>query len=257
MPLSDKKALVTGGRRNIGRGIALALAEAGCDIGINDLERDADAEKTLRLIQETGRKASFFHGDISKADQVQSMVDAFLSEFGGIDILVNNPYFAEHKSFLEIPEEIWDRTLDVCLKGFFLCSQRVARAMVEKGTGGCIVSISSVHAARVWLNDTCYGVAKAGILRLTESMAVELAKYSIRCNAILPGYMDTNHVFGTDPPAQGSIAEHLHRFIPTQRPGTPEDIGRTVVFLCSSAADNITGVSLRVDGGLLVTEGIP
>ena len=181
------------------------------------------------------------------------MFDAFLEEFGSIDILVNNPYFADSQPFLEISEENWDRTLDVGLKGFFLCSQRAAQAMVEKGNGGAIVSTSSVHADRVWVNDTCYGVAKAGILRLTESMAVELAEHGIRCNAILPGYMDTDHVFGADPPAFGTIPERLHRFVPTRRPGTPEDIGRAVAFLCSPAAGNITGVSLPVDGGLLAT----
>ena len=257
MPLSGKKALVTGGKRNIGRGIALALAKAGCDIGINDLERDEDVDETLGLIRDMGRKASFYQADISSPDQVQTMVDAFLEESGRIDILVNNPFFTQSTPFLEVPEEAWDRTLDVCLKGYFLCSQRAARAMVSRGNGGCIVSISSVHAERVWLQDTCYGVAKAGILRLTQSMAVELAEHGIRCNAIMPGYMDTSHVFGTDPPQTGSIGEHLHLVVPSRRSGTPEDIGQAVAFLCSPAAGNITGVTLPVEGGLLATAGLP
>ena len=179
------------------------------------------------------------------------MVDAFQNEFGAVDILVNNPFFAKPLTFLEITEEAWDRTLEVCLKGFFLCSQYIARAMVEQGRGGSIVSISSVHADRSFANSLVYGVAKAGIDRLTEGMAVELAQYGIRCNAVQPGYMDTGHAFGSDPPPVGSAPENLRPLIPTGRPSTPEDIGRAVAFLCSPAASNITGHSIPVDGGLL------
>lgn len=256
MSLSGKKALVTGGRRRIGRGIVLALAEAGCDVGVNDIEQDADGEETLRLVREMGREAEFYAADISDSGQVQGMIEAFVTRFGRIDVLANNPYWSQNKPFLEIDEETWDRTLDVCLKGFFLCSQAAAREMVKQGEGGSIVSTSSVHARRAWPDDTGYGVAKAGILRLTESMALDLGQYGIRCNAVMPGYMDTNHVFGTEAPAVGSTSERLEPFIPIRRPGTPEDIGRAVAFLCSPAAGNITGVSLPVDGGLLAT-GVP
>lgn len=253
MTLAGKMALVTGSRRSIGRGIVQALAEAGCDVGVNDLEHDADVEQTLRLVGQQGRKAEFFQADISDSKQVASMFDAFLRRFGRIDVLVNNPYYTEHRRFLEITEENWDRTMDVCLKGFFLCSQQAAQAMVAQGDGGSIVSISSVHAERTWPHDACYGVAKAGVVRLTESMAVDLGEYGIRCNTVMPGYMKTAHVFGTPAPAVGSVAESLHQFIPTRREGTPEDIGRAVAFLCSPAAANITGAALPVDGGLLVT----
>lgn len=251
--LQGKKVLVTGARRSIGRGIALALAQAGCDVGTNDLERDADAEETLRLIGEQGRDAEFFLADISDAGQVKTMVADFIERFGRIDILVNNPYAGKGQSFLEITEEGWDLTLDVCLKGFFLCSQQAAKAMVQQGDGGSIVSISSVHARRAWPVDTCYGVAKAGILRLTQSMALELGEYGIRCNAIMPGHMDTDHVFSTPPPSRGSIEKELSRFVPLHRRATPEDIGRAVAFLCSPGAGSVTGVSLPVDGGLLAT----
>lgn len=256
MSLSGKKALITGGRRRIGRGIAQALSGAGCDVGINDIEQDADAEETLQRVQESGREAAFFNADISSASQVDAMIDAFVDRFGQIDILVNNAYYADHKPFLEISEELWDRTLDVCLKGYFLCSQWAARAMVHQGSGGAIVSISSVHAHRAFPNDTCYGTAKAGILRLTESMARDLSAHNIRCNAVLPGYLDTEHGFGSPPPDPGSAPDHLHPFIPTGRYGTPEDIGHAVAFLSSPHAANINGVALPVDGGLLTT-GVP
>ena len=256
MELIGKKALVTGGRRRIGRGIARALAAAGCDVGINDIERDAEAEETLKLIRQEGREAEFYLADTSDSGQVGAMFDAFLGRFGRIDILVNNPYWSQNAPFLEITEEVWDRTLDVSLKGFFLCTQAAARVMVKQGGGGSIVCTSSVHARRAWPNDTCYGVAKAGILRMVQSAAVDLSPYGIRCNAILPGYMDTGHAFGTPLPGHGSLDEDLRKFIPTQRRGTPEDIGRAVVFLSSQAGSQINGASLPVDGGLLVT-GVP
>ncbi len=256
MLLEGRKALVTGARRSIGRGIAQSLAEAGCDVGINDIERDANADATLDLIREAGREAAYFDADISNAEAVNRMFEDFLDRFGQIDILVNNPYASENRPFLEITEAIWDRTLDVCLKGYFLCSQAAARNMAARGEGGSIVSISSVHAQAVWENDTCYGTAKAGILRLTGSMAWELAPLGIRCNTILPGYMDTEHAFGQAAPDRGSAPERLHGFIPTRRYGTPEDIGRAVVFLCSPQAASINGVSLPVDGGLLLA-GVP
>ena len=249
--LEGKKAFVTGGKRRIGRGIALAFAEAGCDVGVNDLELDEDGEETMRLIREMGRDTEFFAADISDSGQVDSMFAAFLDRFGRIDCLANNPYGGTGQSFLELTEENWDANLDIGLKGFYLCSQRAARAMVEQGEGGAIVSTSSVHGQRAWKTDTAYGCAKAGVLRLTQSMAVDLGEHGIRCNAILPGFMDTDHVFGTDAPEVGSIRENLHDAIPLRRPGTPEDIGRAAVFLCSPAAGCITGVSVPVDGGLL------
>ncbi len=252
MVLAGKKALVTGGKRRIGRGIALALAEAGCDVGINDLQEDEDARETLRLIGAQGRQSAFFAADISSAAQVEVMVTGFVERFGGIDILVNNPFYARHQPFLDIGEEEFDRTLGVCLKGYFLCSQQAARRMVAQQRAGSIVSISSVHAQVVWDTDTCYGVAKAAILRLNQSMAVELGKHQIRCNVILPGFMDTDHVFGAVPPAfdPGLGSPRAHH-TPTLRCSTPEEIGRAVVYLSSPAAGNITGVALPVDGGLL------
>ena len=252
--LKGKKALVTGGKRSIGRGIVLALAEAGYDLGINDLERDQDVEETLRLVRERGRSAAFFQADIADGVQVQSMIDAFLDYFGRIDVLVNNPYYSNPKPFLDIAEEDWDRTFNVCLKGFFLCSQRAARIMVGQGEGGAITSVSSVHADVVWKGNTCYGVSKAGILRLTRSMAVELGPHGIRCNAVLPGYMDTEHSFGSLAPVAEVTDKHpLFHYTPSFKPSTPEDIGRAVAFLSSPAAGNINGISMPLDGGLLAT----
>lgn len=249
--LSGKKAFVTGGKRRIGRGIALALAEAGCDVGVNDLHHDEDGDRTLELIREMGREAEFFAGDISDSSVVSQMFTDFLDRFGRIDILVNNPFGGTGAHFLELTEENWDANLDIGLKGFYLCSQQAAKAMVAQGDGGAICSTSSVHGRRAWKTDAAYGSAKAGVIRLTESMAVDLGEHGIRCNAVLPGHMNTDHVFGDPPPAIGDLQEQHHSAVPLRRRGTPEDIGRAVAFLCSPAAGCITGVALPVDGGLL------
>ena len=251
--LIGKKAFVTGGKRRIGRGIALAFAEAGADIGINDLHDDDDAQDTLKMVRDMGREAEFFAADISDSIQVETMFKSFLDRFGRIDLLANNPYGGTGQHFLELTEKNWDLNIDIGLKGFYLCSQQAAHAMVAQGDGGAIVSTSSVHGSRAWKTDTAYGVAKAGVLRLTESMAVDLGEHGIRCNAILPGHMNTDHVFNTSPPSLGSMKSDYHDAIPLRRRGTPEDIGRAAAFLCSPAAGCITGTSLPVDGGLLVT----
>lgn len=255
MSLAGKKALITGARRNIGRGIALALAEAGCAVAICDIARDEDAEETLFLLKQMGADAEFFAADLRDSAQVGELFTAFDTRFGAIDLLVNNAYWAAHKPFLEIDEANWDQAMDVCLKSYFLCAQQAAKRMVESG-GGSIVGIASIHGQRVWPTDTCYGVAKAGVIRLAQSMAVDLAEYGIRSNCILPGYMDTEHDFGATAPVMGSAPEHTHGHIPTRRYGTPEDIGRAVVFLCGEGAAQITGVALPVDGGFLTT-GFP
>ena len=249
--LDGRKALVTGGKRSIGRGIALALAEAGCQVGINDLEQDDDARETIRRIEAMGRKAAFYAADISDEAQVEAMMADFVSDFGTIDVLANNPYWSKNRPFLELEAHNWSRTMDVCVKGFFLCSQAAARVMVEHGHGGSIASIASVHAEAVWNEDCAYGVAKAAILRLTRSMATELGVHGIRANAVLPGFMDTDHEFGTTPPAPDSTNDAPRGTSALRRPSTPEDIGRAVAFLASPAAATITGVSLPVDGGLL------
>ena len=254
MLLEGKKALVTGSRRGIGGAIALALAREGCDIGLNDIEEDEDAHRTQSLIEAAGRRATFTIADISSAPEVTRLFDSFVEAHGRIDILVNNAYSARNQPFLEIEEDVWDRTLAVCLKGYFLCSQRAAQEMVRQGSGGSIVSIASVHASRVWPHDTVYGVAKAGMVRLTMSMALDLAGTGIRCNAISPGYIDSRSLPLEREPERGirPTGDPTIRAIPARRIGVPDDIANLAVFLCSPLSDYINGACLVCDGGFLV-----
>lgn len=261
MLLEGKRALVTGSRRGIGAAIATALAREGCDVGLNDTERDADAETTIAGIEALGRRVTFTAGDISRADDVNRIFDEFLAAHGGIDILVNNPYWCRNQSFLEIDEETWDRTMDVCVKGYFLCGQRAAREMAGnalpdglRAVRGNIISISSVHAYRAWPDDTAYGVAKAAVVRMTMSMALDLAEHRIHCHAIAPGYIDSRVL----PPEREHERGHPEYesyaapAIASRRIGVPEDIAGAAVFLCSGLGAYCNGHTLKVDGGFLV-----
>ena len=253
MLLEGKKALVTGSRRGIGREIATLLAKEGADVGINDIERDQAAEDTMTMVEEEGRKASWHLADISDSVQITKMFDEFLSEHVRIDILVNNAVASIKKPFLEIKEEDWDFEVGNALKGYFMCSQRAAQEMVNRGQGGSIVSISSIHAFRAWPNDLVYGVCKAGLIRMSMSMAVELSGHSINCNCVAPGYIDSRLL----PPEQEHLragpgyADYAKSWIPSGRGGVPNDIAKAVLFLCSPLGDYVNGQCITVDGGFL------
>lgn len=258
MLLEGKKALVTGARRGIGRAIAVALAREGCDVGINDLELDAAAEETRAMVESLGRHALLLEADVADSCAVYAMVERFVAQFGRIDIMVNNAASWRMAPFLEIEEQDWDRHMDVALKAVFLGSQAAARAMVRGGSGGSIVSISSVHATRAWPNDAVYGIAKAGVIRMAMSMALDLAEYGIRCNAVAPGYIDSRLL---PPEREGErghpdYEETVTPYIPSRRIGVPEDIAGAVVALCSPLASYVNGTCLLVDGGFL-TQGTP
>lgn len=257
MLLEGKKALVTGARRGIGRSIALALAREGCDVGVNDYKLDDAAEETRAGIQAVGRQALLLEGNHADSASVQEMLGRFLDAFGHIDILVNNAASWRMAPFLEITEADWDQYMGTTLKGAFLCSQAAAREMAGTG-GGSIVSISSVHAYRAWPDDTVYGIAKAGIVRMTQSMALDLAEYGIRCNAIAPGYIDSRLLPAEREHERGhpEYETRVRGVVPSRRIGVPDDIAGAVVYLCSPLAGYVNGVCLTVDGGFLV-QGTP
>lgn len=253
---SNPVALVTGSRRGIGRAIALTLARDGYDIVVNDYELDALAKETADAVRALGRQVHLVQADLGNTASIKALVQAVVAHFGRMDVLVNNAATWEWDDFVDVPESDWDKMLNVDLKGPFICSQEAARQMIRQG-GGAIVNISSVHREHVWPKDTVYGICKAGIVRLTESMAYELGPHGIRVNAIAPGYIDSRVPNPSEPPiGQPDYAATIAPITPVRRIGLPKDIAEAVAFFVSPRASFVTGQCLTVDGGFLLG-GVP
>jgi L-rhamnose 1-dehydrogenase len=248
MKLAGKVAIVTGAGspRGIGRAIALGLAREGADVAVTEWP----GERTSEEVRSLGRRSLAAPIDVADAAAVGKFVEDVAREFGRIDILVNNAGFCDFVPFLDVSEELWDRTLDVNLKGYFLFGQAVARRMVRQGTGGRILNISSQTAEMAGEEKVHYCVSKAGVKMLTQGMALELARHGINVNAIAPGTIDTDIV--RQPHIQALVErERSKSTLPIGRMGTGEDIVGPAIFLCSPESDYITGATLLVDGGML------
>ena len=243
--VAERKALVTGAGRGIGRVLALALAEAGCDVSI--LVRNLkDAEPVLKEIERSGRKGIAVQADVRKKGQVDKAFADTVQQLGRLDICVNNAGISMQKPAEEMPEEDWDSILDTNMKGVFLCCQAAARTMIPQKQGS-IINIASLSgsAVNVPQKQAVYNTSKAGVVMLTKSVAVEWAQYGIRVNSISPGYIKTemtlagmSHFF----PAWESLT-------PMGRLGEPEELRGAVLFLASDASSYVTGHDLVIDGG--------
>jgi len=246
-------AVVTGSRRGIGRSIAVTLAAEGYDVTVADIEIDENAQVTVGEIESAGGKALTVEANMGDSKAADRLIADTVKHFGRIDVLVNNAAFWHWEGFLDVPEDHYDSMMDVDLKGPFLASQHAARKMIEQGTGGSVVNISSTHRERVWPRDTVYGIAKAGIFRLTQSMAYELGEHGIRVNAIAPGYIDSRTPKpGAPPPGEPGDTDKVTSCSPMRRVGVPQDIANAVAFLVSDKASFITGQCLTVDGGFMI-----
>lgn len=248
--LTGKKALVTGASRGIGRGIVLALAQQGADIAVNYRSQKEEAEKVIAQIKKMKRDSFSVQADVSSVDEVVRMFGEIKKKWGRLDILVNNAGIAYYSAFETMTEEEWDKTLDVNLKGQFLCAREAVKLMKEKG--GKIVNISSIASGGAGIGGvriSQYVASKGGVAALTEAMAVELAPYKINVNAIGPGFIDTDMTkeLISNPKARQALLTR----IPKGRFGKPADIGAAAAFLASDEADYITGALLYVDGGWL------
>jgi glucose 1-dehydrogenase len=247
--LLGKKALVTGAARGIGRGCAVELARAGADVAVNDREATPAAVELVEELRGLGRQAVLAAGDAFDRAGCEAIVARALEALGRIDILVSNPAFSRRGDFLSYDPETFDRVLRGTLAGGFHLSQLVARHMVERGGGGKMVFISSVHAEVPYVRAVAYNAGKSGLNHLARTVAAELLPHRINVNVIEPGWIDTpgeHETFGD---------EYIRREgekLPWGRLGTPNDIGRAAVFLCSDDADYITGAALPVDGGFLL-----
>jgi NAD(P)-dependent dehydrogenase (short-subunit alcohol dehydrogenase family) len=248
MRLADRCALVTGGSRSIGRAIAVGLAREGADVVVNYRGDREAAEATAAEIRALGRRGTVVQGDTSLRQDVERFVGEAIAALGRIDLLVNNAGILRRTPFIEIEEREWDAILDTNLKGYFLVSQAVARAMIERKIEGAIVNTSSAGQLLAAPNLTHYCVAKAGVEMLTKQMALELAPHRIRVNAIAPGLIETD--LNRKDIANPEFRERRLARIPLKEIGVPDDVVGSVVFLASNAeARLVTGASLFIDAG--------
>lgn len=249
MRLEDKVAIVTGAARGIGRAIALRLAEEGARVAVVDLRAD-EGHRTVALIKGAGGQAMFVAADVSDRQQVQAMVAHVVDRWNTVDILVNDAGICPFEDFLDMPETLWDRVLDVNLKGYFLVSQAVARVMVEQGVRGRIIAVSSISAQFGGSQQAHYCASKAGINLLVKSMAIALGPHGITCNAVLPGTVETdiNREALSDP----QVRDYWVKRGPIGGLGKPEDIAGPVLFFASDDSAWCTGSMLVVDGGTSV-----
>jgi NAD(P)-dependent dehydrogenase (short-subunit alcohol dehydrogenase family) len=254
--LEGRVALVTGGGANggIGHAVALALAHAGADVLVSDID-DTGASETAHEVQGLGRRAVSIRADLGQPDDVLAMMAALDHEFARVDILVNNVGVGHRSRPEALSLEDWRKVVGVNLDGTFLATREAGRRMIARGAGGSIVSISSIAgSSALGRGNFVYSVTKAGIIQLTRELAVEWAPHRIRVNAIQPAQVMTKAIdrMLADPQLDpATLKERFVRGIPLDRIGEPEDIAKAVVFLASDAASFITGHSLPVDGGNL------
>lgn len=246
--LKGKVAVITGARRGMGKADALKLAEAGAKVTVSDISQE-ECQKVVGEIEKMGGEALAIKCDVTNKKEVEEMIRKTVEKFGKVDILVNNAGICEFKPFLEMTEEEWNKTLNINLKGYFLCAQAAAKEMVKQKSGA-IVNIASVVMGQIgkgMAGLAHYSASKGGIAALTKTLALELAPYNIRVNAIAPGAIDTPMAASTktDP----KILEQTLAIIPLHRMGKAEEISNTVLFLSSDASSYITGSIIIVDGG--------
>lgn len=247
--LQGKTAVVTGGSRGIGRGIALELASQGANIVVNYSGNREKAEETARECEKIGSaygvKTLVIQADVSNSDEVKNMMDSALAEFKTIDILVNNAGITKDGLLIRMSDEDFDSVLDTNLKGAFLCTRAVTRPMMKQRWGR-IINLSSVVGILGQAGQVNYAASKAGVIGLTKSVARELANRNITVNAVAPGFIQTDMTEALSQEQKDQIGKN----IPLERLGTVEDIAKVVGFLVSDGGSYITGQVISVDGGM-------
>jgi NAD(P)-dependent dehydrogenase (short-subunit alcohol dehydrogenase family) len=248
--LEGKVALVTGGKRGLGKAMALGFADAGADVAIcSRVLADGELEAAANEIRQLGRRSIAIQADVTRKADVERMVEQVEAELGAVDILVNNAGQYIEIPTLKLSEEDWDAVQATHLKGSFLCSQAAGKVMVKQKRGN-IINIASVIGIRPIPCPGGYDAAKAGLMMFTASLAVELAPYNIRVNAIAPGFTKTkmNDRITKNP----EILKKFQQAIALGRIGEVEEIATTAIFLASAASDYITGITILADGGFLL-----
>jgi 2-deoxy-D-gluconate 3-dehydrogenase len=253
--LEGKGALVTGGGQGFGRTLCLALAQAGADVAVADILLPP-AQETTSEIQAMGRKALTIEADVSRAESVHHMIAACVDGLGKLDILVNNAGASPAKgSVLESDERLWDKLMDINLKGAYFISQAAANVMIKQG-GGKIINIASIDGHNPEPGLSIYAISKAGIRMLTRAFASELVRYNIQVNTIAPGPIATkmlksNWEFLPPEDAQ-KVKELVEKALPSGRIGDPDEIAGAALYLASNASSYTTGTEIVIDGGVLL-----
>jgi glucose 1-dehydrogenase len=258
--LSGQKALVTGANSGIGRGVAIALGQAGADVVVNYVAGDEAANAVADEIRGFGVRAMVYKADVSMEDQVAGMFQHAIQQFGTLDILVNNAGLQRDSKFQSMTLDEWNKVLSINLTGQFLCAREAVREFVRRGivpevscAAGKIICMSSVHQQIPWAGHANYATSKGGIKMLMESLAQEVAPLRIRVNAIAPGAIRTP--INTSAWATPEAYKDLMTLVPYGRIGEPEDIARAAVWLASDQSDYVVGTTLFVDGGMTLYPG--
>jgi enoyl-[acyl-carrier protein] reductase III len=247
-PLKGKIALITGGSRGIGRAITLKLAEEGADVIINFFRKKSTAESTAQEVRDKGVKTHIIKANVGEPEQIDSMFDEIDSQFGRLDILINNAASGVPRSALDLDERGWDWTMDINARAFLLCARRAAKLMKN---GGKMVAISSLGSRMVLPIYTAVGVSKAALEALTRYLAIELAPRGISVNAVAPGAVESEalKIYTAAP----NLPQPAWQTTPAGRMVLAEDIASVVAFLCSEGADMIRGQVIVLDGGVSLT----
>ena len=246
MLLVEKTALVTGASRGIGRAAALELAKAGAKVALNFAGNRAAAEEVVSLIEAAGGQAMLVQADVGNAADVEAMVKAVVERFGKIDILVNNAGITRDNLMLRMSKEDWDTIIKVNLDSVFNLTKAVIKPMM-KAKSGSIINMTSVVGVKGNAGQANYAASKAGVIGFTKSIALELGSRNIRCNAIAPGFIETEMTGALDE----KTVQGWRDAIPLKRGGQPKDVANACVFLGSDMSAYVTGQVMNVDGGML------
>lgn len=247
MILQGKNALVTGASRGIGRSIALELARQGANVAVNYAGSEAKAEAVVQEIKQMGLKSFKVQADVTSESDVKEMVKAVTSQFGSLDILINNAGVTKDNLLMRMKEADFDQVINTNLKGVFICTKAVTRQMMKQKSGK-IVNVASIVGVTGNPGQANYAAAKAGVIGLTKTTAKELASRNIYVNAVAPGYISTDMTDQLTEEQQ----EAMSAMIPLEKLGTPEEVANVVRFLASDDASYITGQTIHIDGGMVM-----